>query len=316
MILITALLAAALALAVAAPVALRRIDFSAAPGVGMGAWLGAVAAMIGCGALVLVALVWPGDPPGEFFACSVLGCLGAIEPVIVTWTASLIMPVAALGFTVPTGQLARIAVGHRGRGANLRRRHNELVEVLGRVDPSGSKLVWLEHPVPLAYSVAGRGGYVVVTDGLAHCLTDVQWRAVLAHEHAHLRRFHHHIVGVGQILARAFPWIPLFAAAPAALATLVEFAADRVAADATDPQALSAALHTVAAHAATTPAAPLGLIDESLAMRLECLSATPDSRTTSRRTAAMLVFATMLLAPAASAVAVGLSAVLAWLSMV
>lgn len=307
MIVIAALLAAGIALGVVVPAVLVRVDFGAAPGVGMVAWLGAIAAVIGCGVLALIALAWPGEPPGEDFAGGVVQNLAAIEPVVVTWTARLIMPVVVIGMIVPTGQLAWIAIGHRGRGAARRRRHNELVEILGRADPAGAKVVRLDHPIPLAYSVAGRGGYVVVTDGLARCLTDAQWHAVLAHEHAHLRGFHHHILGVCQVLARAFWWIPLFAAAPAALTTLVELAADRTAAASTDPRDLCAALNTVAAHA-TTPVTPLGFVDEALAMRLECLSSAPESRSAARRMAAVMAFAAMLLAPIASVVAVGLSA--------
>ncbi|WP_433666481.1 M56 family metallopeptidase [Nocardia sp. CA-136227] len=281
MILIAALLVAAGAVAVATPAALSRIDFSAAPAIGMAAWLGAFAAALGYVALALIALAWPGYPPGETFVGSALTCLGALEPIVVTWTAGLVAPVTAIGFTAPTGQLARIALGHRERGAALRRKHNELVEVLGRADTARADLVWLEHPVPLAYSVAGRGGYVVVTDGLARCLTEAQWRAVLAHEHAHLRGFHHQILGVCQVFARAFPWIPLFAAAPAAMATLIELAADRAAAAEAGPQALAAALRTVASRTTTA----LDLVDKSLELRLQCLSAPPESRAAGRRRA-------------------------------
>ncbi|MGV9836961.1 M56 family metallopeptidase [Nocardia niigatensis] len=315
MILITALLAAGAALAMIAPAVLSRVDFSGAPVVGMVAWLGAVVTTIGCGVLALIALAWPGDPPGNLLAGTVVRSLAAVEPAVVTWAAGLIMPAVVVGTIVPTGQLARIAIGHRGRGVAMRRRHEELVGILGRVDSAGAKLVRLDHPVPLAYSVAGHGGYVVVTEGLTRCLTDAQWHAVLAHEHAHLRGFHHHILGVCQVLAGAFPRIPLFAAAPAAVTTLVELAADRAAAASTDPQALYTALRTVAAHGVSTSTAPLGLIDESLAMRLECLSAAPESRSASRRTATAMLFATMLLAPVASVAAVGLSAAVACLLM-
>ncbi|WP_458686267.1 M56 family metallopeptidase [Nocardia tengchongensis] len=315
MILIAALLVAAVAVAVAAPTALSRIDFTAAPNIGIVAWFGAFAATLGYLALALIALAWPGYPPGETFAGSALACLGAIEPIVVTWTAGFIAPVTAIGFTAPTGQLAWIAIGHRGRGAAVRRRHNELVRMLGRTDSARANLVWLDHPVPLAYSVAGRGGYVVVTDGLAHCLNDAQWQAVLAHEHAHLRGFHHQILGVCQVFARAFPRIPLFAAAPAAMTALVELAADRAAATATDPQTLAAALRAVALRTTATNT-PLGLVDECLSVRLECLSAAPKSRVSGRRRAMLMVVATMLLAPAASIVAVGLSAVAAYLIMI
>ncbi|MGX1806803.1 M56 family metallopeptidase [Nocardia sp. NPDC055321] len=308
MIVITALLAAGIALAAGGPAVLSRVDFRAAPGVGIAAWIGAVGAVMCCGAMILIALAWPGDPPGEAFAGSVAQSLAAVEPLVVTWTAGLITPLVVIGVFVPTGQLARIALGHRGRAVAQRRRHEELIEILGRADPSGANLVRLEHPVPLAYSVAGRGGYVVVTDGLAHCLTDAQWHAVLAHERAHLRGRHHHILGACHVLARSFSWVPLFAALPAAVAALLELAADRSAAASTDPRALYTALHTVAAHASATPAARLGLIDAELSTRLECLAAAPESRSASRRTATTLLLATTLLVPAASVLAVGLSA--------
>ncbi|MEU0544025.1 M56 family metallopeptidase [Nocardia sp. NPDC005978] len=305
MIVITALLAAGFALAIAGPRVLARIDFSAAPRIGMAAWLGAIAAVMGSAVLVLIALAWQGDPPGERAAKAVARSLAALEPLVITWTAGLIMPVVLIGMIVPTGQLARIAIGHRGRETALRRRHSELIEILGRADPAGARLVRLDHPIPLAYSVAGRGGYVVVTDGLARCLTDAQWRAVLAHENAHLRGFHHHILGACQILARAFGWVPLFTAAPAAMATLLELAADRTAANSTDPQSLYTALRTVAAHTAGAPAGRLGLIDADLATRLECLAAAPESRSAARCTAAAMLVATLSLAPLAAVVAVG-----------
>ncbi|MBL1073859.1 M56 family metallopeptidase [Nocardia sp. 2] len=308
MILITALLAAGAALALIGPAVLRRADFGAAPAMGMAAWLGAIAATIGCAALALIALAWPGDPPGNLRAGAVVRSLAEVEPIVVTATASLLIPLAVVGAVVPIGQLTRIAIGHHGRGAASRRRHEELVGILGRADP-GTGVVRLDHPIPLAYSVAGRRGYVVVTDGLTHCLTDAQWHAVLAHERAHLRGFHHHILGGCQVLAGAFPWIPLFAKAPAAVATLVELAADRAAAAATDPQALHAALRTVATYGVSAPMSPLALIDESLAARLECLSAAPESSSASRRSATAALLATMLLAPVASVVVVGLSAV-------
>ncbi|MGW0323512.1 M56 family metallopeptidase [Nocardia sp. NPDC003183] len=310
MILLTALLAAGIALAVLAPAFLSRVDFTAAPVAGLVAWLGALVATIGCGVLAVIALAWPGDPPGNVLAGTVVRSLAAVEPAVVTWAAGLIMPIAVVATIVPTGQLARIVVGYRGRGAALRRKHRELVEMVGRVDGAGAKLVRLDHPIPLAYSVAGRGGYVVVTDGLRSCLTERQWRAVLAHEHAHLRGFHHHILGVCQVLAQAFSWIPLFAAAPVAVATLVEFAADRSAAASTDSRALSGALHTVASRMPSIPGTPLPLIDDSLSMRLECLAAAPESRAVARRTAITMLVAVMLLAPAAAVAVVGVSAAL------
>lgn len=313
MILITALMAAGAALALIAPAVLSRIDFSSAPGVGIAAWLGGMAATMGCDVLVLIALAWPGDPPGNLLAGSMVRSLATIEPTVVTWVAGLITPAVVVGTIVPSSRLARIAIGHHERGAAMRRRHEELIRMLGRADPAGDKLVRLDHPIPLAYSVSGRGGYIVVTEGLSDCLSEAQWHAVLAHERAHLRGFHHHILGVCQVLAKAFRWIPLFVAAPAAVTTLVELAADRSAASSTDPLTLSSALRAVAAHGPSASAVPLGLVDESLTTRLACLSVPPESRSASRIAATTKFLATMLLAPLAAVVAVAFSATVACL---
>ena len=318
MILLIALVAAGMALAMIAPVVLTRVDFGGAPVVGIVAWLGAVVAMIGVGALALIALAWPGDPPGNLRAGAVVQSLAAVEPTIVTWTAELIRPVAFLGFVVPAALVARVSVVHLRRGLALRRRHAELIGLLGRVDPGGAGLVWLDHPVPLAYSVSGRDGYVVVTDGLARCLTEAQWHAVLAHERAHLRGHHHHILGVCQVLAGAFPWIPLFAAAPSALTTLVELAADRTAAVRTDPQSLCSALRTVAVHGGAVPVSisVSEPVDDSLTVRLECLTAAPECRSASRRRAARALVGAMLLVPACSVIAVGLGSAAATVALI
>ncbi|WP_316574997.1 M56 family metallopeptidase [Nocardia canadensis] len=316
MILLIALVAAATMLALVAPAVLLRIDFGAAPVVGIVAWVGAMSATIGLGMLALAALAWPGDPPGNSRAGALARSLAEVEPMIITWTAELIMPAAICGLIVPAGLVARVAVVHRRHASARRRRHAELIGVLGRADPGGAGVVWLEHPVPMAYSVAGHGGYVVVTDGLARCLTRAQWRAVLAHEHAHLRGRHHHILGVCQVLAGAYPRIPLFAAAPSALTTLVELAADRAAATRTDPQSLGSALRAVAVHGAPMSMSAVDPTHDSLAMRLACLGAAPKFRSASRRRAAWALAGTMLLVPVTAVLAVGLGSAAAFLAMI
>ncbi|WP_280339448.1 M56 family metallopeptidase [Nocardia neocaledoniensis] len=311
MILLIALLAAGAILAMGTPTVLRRIDFGGAPVVGIVAWMGAVSATIAVGVLALTALAWPGEPPGNSSVGAVARSLAEIEPTVVTWAADLILPAAMAGALLPIGLVTRVAVIHARKWSAHRRRHTELLALLGRVDPAGTGLVWLDHPVPLAYSVSGHGGYVVVTDGLARCLTETQWRAVLAHEHAHLRARHHHILGVCQVLAGAFPRIPLFAAAPSALTTLVELAADRAAAIRTDPHSLGSALRTVAGHGARMSIATVEPTPDSLAERLACLGAAPESRSAARRRAAGALVGTVLLVPITAALAVGLGSVAA-----
>ncbi|XGU21755.1 M48 family metalloprotease [Rhodococcus sp. 3Y1] len=66
----------------------------------------------------------------------------------------------------------------------------------------------------MAYSVAGKPGFVVATQGLSSALSGGERDAVLAHERAHLSGGHHRIVGACEVLAAVLPRVPLFAAAP------------------------------------------------------------------------------------------------------
>ncbi|MGW4369727.1 M56 family metallopeptidase [Nocardia takedensis] len=270
MILALVLATVAAVAAVAAPRGLRGIASVASPFATIAAWLAAIVTVVLAAAAAVAVGLWPGHAPGESTLEAAMRCLSTVEHLT---------PAPARGFlwgaVLGTGGalLARLAVvgarDARARG-RLGRQYAEMVRLLGRADAQAARLYWLEHPVPLAFSVAGRRRYVVATDGLAERLTPRERSAVLAHEHAHLRGFHHQITGVCRVLATAFPRIPLFAAAPSAIATLVELAADHAAARATDPLSMRTALRAVAAQ---SPAAgiDLPLVDESLTLRIDRL---------------------------------------------
>ncbi|MGN2642132.1 MULTISPECIES: M56 family metallopeptidase [Nocardia] len=271
MILALGLAIAAAVSAIAAPSVLRAVESVAAPVATIAAWLGAITTVL---VLTLAAVafgLWPGHAPGERPLETLLTCLSTVEHLTPAsargflWTAALGAGLAVSARLVVVG-----ARDVRARGRSIRH-HTEVVRLLGRADPRQARLIWLEHPVPLAFSVAGRRGYIVATDGLARRLTPLQRSAVLAHEHAHLRGFHHQILGVCRVLAAAFPRIPLFAAAPTAVAALVELAADRRAARLTDPASMRTALEAVAA-GSNAGGLDMPLVDESLERRCRRLA--------------------------------------------
>ncbi len=105
-----------------------------------------------------------------------------------------------------------------------RRRHIELLVLLGRHDPRlGATVVPAESPA--AYCVPGTRR-IVLTSAAVDVLDDNQVRAVLAHEQAHLAGRHHLVVAWAGVLRKAFPAVPLFGAMRQATAHLIEILAD------------------------------------------------------------------------------------------
>ncbi|GAA3724859.1 Zn-dependent protease with chaperone function [Spinactinospora alkalitolerans] len=87
--------------------------------------------------------------------------------------------------------------------------------------------VWLvESGEPSVYCVPGGRFGIVITRGAVDALTPREMRAVMAHEHAHLRGRHHLLVAWVRLLDAAFPRVPLLRAAAQEVPVLVEWAAD------------------------------------------------------------------------------------------
>ena len=116
----------------------------------------------------------------------------------------------------------------------------------------------LDCPGPAAYSVAGRRPEVVVTSGAVDLLTGPQLGAVLAHEHAHLRRRHHRWAFAAALVAEVMPVVPLLREAPARVGRLLEMDADERAADHHEPRVLASALVAVTSAGGHTAAVPGG----------------------------------------------------------
>ncbi|TDO35152.1 peptidase M48-like protein [Kribbella sp. VKM Ac-2527] len=133
----------------------------------------------------------------------------------------------AIGLLAPVLLLARLTMvaiaGARRRRAD-RRRHLELLSVLGRHDSNLGVLV-VSSTSAAAYCVPGTDK-VVLTSGALHRLEPAELRAALAHERAHLAGRHHLLVAWAGILANAFPGVPVFRDLLPATANLVELLAD------------------------------------------------------------------------------------------
>lgn len=274
------------------------------PATRMSAWLAALAGVPVFVAAALIISAWPRHPMIESVVDAILRCTGTISHALPAGTARVIA-VLMLPICVVLGvRLVRAARRDAGARARLHHHHRNVLSVIARPIDG---VIRLDHPLPLAYSVAGRPGYVVTTAGLTERLTDNEEAAILAHERAHLSGHHHHIVSACETLAAALPVLPLFARAPAAIRTLVELEADRRAARATDAATVRSALATLSAEGRPYPTGVL-TIGAEVATRLDALDAPGIDRRAGFGSACAAVLTWILPAAVALGAVAGLSA--------
>lgn len=276
MILAAILLLGAGLIAVSTPAALRRLGSTALPpGLLLAAWLGSMIGTLFFTGSAVVVLAWPDHAPAEDAVEALVRCMSTVSHAVQPWITELLAGAGALALATLTGRAMVLGRRHMQAQVRIRTYHLQVISVVAR--SRGDGVMWLDHPMPLAYSVAGRPGVVVATEGLASCLSSDERDAVLAHERAHLRGGHHHIVTVCEVLAAVFPRVPLFTAAPGAVRTLVECTADQYAAQATSAATVGSALTAVSASGLPLPAGTLGLSNET-SLRLRKLGATTQIR--------------------------------------
>jgi Zn-dependent protease with chaperone function len=148
--------------------------------------------------------------------------------------AHLLTPTALLAGAAALA-LLRVAfvVARRARdGSRVRREQRDGLDLLG---PSTrhSRAHVLHAERPLAYSVPGDGGRVVVTSGALALLNPDEVAAVVAHERAHLRGRHHLVLMVARAARDLLPHSQWVRRAHGQVAELLELAADDQAARAT-----------------------------------------------------------------------------------
>lgn len=158
------------------------------------------------------------------------------------------------------------------RTVRLRRRHRDLVDVLGTPWPMAPGARVLDHPVPVAYCLPGRRSRLVLSAGVLDALAPAQLRAVLAHERAHLRERHDLVVLPFVAWGATAPFVRGMTCAQFAVAELIEMRADDVAVAEVDPVELSGALRTVGG---SVPAAAFSSFSAAVEGRLARVLAPP-----------------------------------------
>lgn len=139
------------------------------------------------------------------------------------WNGAIVLPIAlimsVLGVSIVNGTLAE----------RRRREFRVLPRTVARL--GRSRVVVIEHDVPAAHCLPGRGGrsLIVLTTAALANLTPTEVEAALEHEQAHLRRGHHRMVLLADSLAIIFAWTGALRSYPGQVRRLVELDADDVA---------------------------------------------------------------------------------------
>jgi hypothetical protein len=140
----------------------------------------------------------------------------------------------------------------------------------------GHHLVVLPSPKPVAFSIGGRPGQVVMSHGLISALSDDQLAAVVRHEMVHIRRRHQRYLLVAGAVERSLGRLPLVRQGVAALRCAVERWADEEAAG--PGPAGRASVHAAllrVAELASMPDVAAFTTPGTVAERLEALQADP-----------------------------------------
>lgn len=147
----------------------------------------------------------------------------------------------------------------------VRRRHHDLLELVGDDHPDvpGARVV--DHPVAAAYCLPGvLRSQVVISAGALEVLDDKELAAVLAHEQAHLRQRHDLVLLPFSSLKRAFPRVRLIHTYYESVALLIEMCADDQARRKSSPRELATALLRFgAAGPATVPAGAMAVVEKT-----------------------------------------------------
>jgi Zn-dependent protease with chaperone function len=154
--------------------------------------------------------------------------------------------------------LLGVAILVTARTLAQRRRHREVLDLVGTPMPAlpGGRL--LDSTTAMAYCLPGLRPRVVVTSAVLRDLTAPAFAAVVAHERAHLNQRHDLVVLPFVAWQTALPFLPGARTARAAVALLVEALADDAARTEVGVHPLTEALRAVSLAAAPpgTPGAP------------------------------------------------------------
>jgi len=127
-----------------------------------------------------------------------------------------------------------------------RRRHRQLVTLLGSPDPVRPDTQLIDNAAPIAYCLPGARSITVFSAGLIQLLGPAELSAVIAHERAHVSQRHDLLLIAFRAWHMSLPWFPIAYRAEQEVGALVEMLADDRARLAADDATLASAIALVA----------------------------------------------------------------------
>jgi beta-lactamase regulating signal transducer with metallopeptidase domain len=261
------------------PLLARMLGSRVEPQIALVVWLVLLGCCVVSIGIAIVLLSLPGHGPAHAVMQVVHHCLA--HPGVLPWYVKALSTVTSLVVGLAAARIV-MAVFRQARARRvMHRRHVDTLRIVARHEPGEYPTMWLDHSVPIAYSVAGRPAMVVATSGLLDQLTHDSVAAVIAHEQAHIRGNHHLLVGLAEALAKSLSIVPFARSSPEFVRAMVELSADRSAARRCGSSSVRSAL--LAMSGAHLPPHALGMARGSMALRLKRLEADDGDRCDVRR---------------------------------
>jgi Zn-dependent protease with chaperone function len=239
------------------------------PHVTMVAWLASVLSVVITAVAGIIFLGLPGHGDLGQLLGRLNSCWSALSHGALPSWEQFFALMGVLALAAIAARLAVVAAAQTRIRKTRREKYRFLLALVATTSRESPQIVWLDSAKLLAFSLSGRPGIIVATQGLREQLTPGAVTATLEHERAHLRGRHQLILDVVDALAAALPIAPLFRAAPIALRELIELAADNAAVRRCGSAAVGDALRAVTA--GPEPGTGLAMAGTATARRLQRL---------------------------------------------
>ncbi len=179
----------------------------------------------------------------------------------------------ALGLTLAADVgvvLVAVVAATMLRTVRGRAHHRRVLDLVGRTSDEVAGATMLDHPGAAAYCLPGFRPRIVVSAGTVRILGRAELEAVVEHERGHALEHHGLVMLPLSSLTQPLRWIPYARRAPAAVARLLEMAADDYSARQHDPRDLARALVQMGT-AGLVPACAFGASATAVTLRVERL---------------------------------------------